>query len=209
MCATWPWWSCFSVIYKEKQKNSFSSGGWECQHRTWWDCQLEQSVSNYTARDIMAGLQCIKPLLQRRMHIWKFSGAETIGTGLQKCGKKWHVRWVILHILNKWASACVAYTKRTVQCSAPTVRGSSGSVMLSGTICLLRGKSHCKLIQSCSKTSPLMKHQKLELIISCLVQDHTVTTSQPRWTQMRDFVLLCETALPNTFIKDTLCWLFL
>lgn len=57
-------------------------------------------------------LQCIKPLLQKQMHIWEFSGAESISTGLQICGKRDLVRWVILHgILDKWT--CVMMTSIT------------------------------------------------------------------------------------------------
>ncbi len=48
------WWSrcsCISVICKEKQKSSSSSGDWECQYRMWSDCQQEQSIDSYTERD--------------------------------------------------------------------------------------------------------------------------------------------------------------
>lgn len=52
-------------------------------------------------------------LLQRQMHIWVFGCAKTTAMWGKKSDL---VRWLILHqLLEKWASACVAYTKGTVQ----------------------------------------------------------------------------------------------
>ena len=50
------------------------------------------------------------------MHISEFSRAKTLGNSLQKCEKKSDMvnRVILNHILHKWASACVVYTKRTV-----------------------------------------------------------------------------------------------
>lgn len=76
---------------KEEQKSN--SGDWECQCWTWSDCQQTQSIDNYIhTEDMIAGLQCKKPSLQRWMHYWEFSGVKIIDKGLQRHGRKWCVQ---------------------------------------------------------------------------------------------------------------------
>ncbi len=137
--------ACALLQYVRKQKSNSSSGDWECQYRTRSDCQQEQSVDSY---------------------IVQFSGAKTIALVYKDVEKSHMVRWIILHhILDKWVSACVAYTKRTVQAWMldPYNEGirwlcyAVGGILLAwfGSTCPLRGKGHCRSIQSCSEWSPL------------------------------------------------------
>lgn len=65
------------MLVHYKQKSSSSTGDQECHCRMQTQLQ-KQSVDNYIDRNIIAGLQCINPSLQRQMHIWHVSGAKTI-----------------------------------------------------------------------------------------------------------------------------------
>ena len=60
--------------------------------------QQEQLVDNYIERNIIAGLQCINLSLQRRMHVSEFSGAKTIGAGLQRSGEMSHPSLYSQHV---------------------------------------------------------------------------------------------------------------
>lgn len=76
------------------------------------------------------------PSLQRWIHVWELSCAETTGAVNRDVYKSDMLRWVILcHILHKW-TACVACTKRTVQHFHPAVREFGGFEIL------LRGVHH-------------------------------------------------------------------
>ena len=108
----WLWCWCISAICKEKP-NLFLRWLRMSTQDVIRLCQQEQS-DNYIERHIIVGWQSINPSLQRWTHIWEFSGAKTVGTDLQRSGKKWFGQMSHL-LLDKWSRACVFYTKRTIQ----------------------------------------------------------------------------------------------
>ena len=74
-----------NIIYKEKQKSDcFPTEYHNLCHCGTWLCQPE----NYIKRDIIAGLRCVSPSLQRLRHIGEFSGSKTVASSLQRCGTK-------------------------------------------------------------------------------------------------------------------------
>ncbi len=137
-------------------------------------CQQEQSVDNYTERVIIVGLQCINPSLQRWKHIWELSGAKInqalLYRNVEKSDMVRWVRWffIIFSISGRvhvWHTPKEQYRP---ECLTPTVRGSSGSVMLWGAFCWhglgplvpLEGKvtaNQYKVVLS-DHLYPMMKH---------------------------------------------------
>lgn len=117
-------------------------------------CQQEQSADNYTGRCIIVGLQCINPSLQN--YILGFSGAKTIGTGLQRFGKK--VTWSYESSFTKFSTSRRVHVCRTPrercrpECLTSAVIGTCVCVILwRGHFACRVWKSHCKSIQICSE----------------------------------------------------------
>lgn len=75
-----------------------------------------------------------KPWLRRWTHIWEFSGAKTIGSGLQRCGRKWYVQMSYPSPCSPRACTCGVHQEDGTGLNAwprQWVRGSGGSVRLS------------------------------------------------------------------------------
>ena len=107
-------------------KQNSSSGDWECEPRTWSDCVSKKY--NYTEKDIIVGLQCINPSLQRWRCIWRFSGAK-------KTCRCWfterRIKVIWLHespftiVLTKWRVHvwCTSRERYRPECLSPAVNG--------------------------------------------------------------------------------------
>ena len=130
-------------------------------------CQQEQSIDNHIERVVVVVLRCINPSIQRWLQICEFSDAETKRHWSMEMWKK--VIWSdesSFTIFSTSGREPVWPTPRTVQAWMLDTY-SYGSRWLFymwgawlGSTCPLRGKSHCKSIQSCVTDAfyPMMKH---------------------------------------------------